>query len=81
MVWVTWSESDGNAVTKKHYEFHSDNVYYLLLYNANSGDYLCQVFSEHSPDIPEDNQTASVVLAAGQKFFHGSRFSFSEGSI
>ena len=69
MVWVMWSESDGKAVTTEHYEFQNDAVYYLLLYTTSSGNYMCQVFSTHSPDIPEDTQTASVVFAAGQKFF------------
>ena len=81
MVWVNWSESDGKAIAGKHYEFQSNGVYFLLLYHAKPGDYLCQVFSTLSPDIPEDTQTVSVVMPAGQKLFHTYTYKSNEAGL
>ena len=40
-----------------------ENLFYLLIYNATTGSYICEVFSEYSPDTPEDERVVSVVLS------------------
>ena len=68
-VWAVWSETEGKTVvTGNSSEFQSNDVYYLLLYDAAPGVYVCQVFSTHSPDIPEDTQSAYVKVTSGKAF-------------
>ena len=68
-VWVTWSTSDGETTFAADNIVKIGNIFYLPLHNAKAGNYICNVFSTYSPNIPEDTMTASVVMIEGQKCF------------
>ena len=67
-VWINWTTIDGKKIEKEHVTFENGDVFYLLLYNATAGDYMCQLFSTYSPKYIEDMQVAAVVFS-GQLIF------------
>ena len=61
-VWVNWTTSANGTLREEHVTFRKGNIFYLILNNASAGDYMCRVFSTHSPHEPEDVRIASVTM-------------------
>ena len=66
VMWVNWSTVTGKAITSRHFTWQNGSVFYLLLYNATPGEYTCRVFSNYSPQQPEDSATATVEVIPGE---------------
>ena len=63
LVWVNWTTSTGAQL---HTTSQNGDVFYLLVYNATVGDYVCHLFSAYSPKHPEDTRTATIDLGPGK---------------
>ena len=70
-VWVNWTTIGGKEIEKEHVTLRKEDVFYLLLYNATVGDYICQLFSTYSPKYVEDKQVAAVVFSGQLIFTYG----------
>ena len=51
---------NGELVTVPHNTSQNENVFYLLLYDAMPGEYMCHLFSTYSTKEPEDTAISSV---------------------
>ena len=67
-VWVNWTTIDGKKIEKEHVTLRKGDVFYLVLYNATTADYMCQLFSTYSSKYVEDKQVVAVVFS-GQLIF------------
>ena len=65
-MWSNWSTVTGKDITSRHFTWQNGSVFYLLLYNATPGEYICRVFSDYSPQQPEDSATAAVEIIPGE---------------
>ena len=63
---ANWSTVTGKAITSMHLTGQNGSMFYLLLYNATPGEYTCHVFSDYSPQQPEDSATAAVEIIPGE---------------
>ena len=61
-MWVNWTSNSGDRSTKNYVMLRKRNIFYLLVHNSTVGDYECQLYSIHSPYIPEDVKFASVLM-------------------
>ena len=59
-VWVNWTTVDSEEIRKRHVTLQKEDVFYLLLSNASTSQYLCKVFSEYSDGMPEAERTLAV---------------------
>ena len=65
-VWVNWTLSTELPITLQYTTAQNGDNFYLILYSANPGDYVCSVFSTYSLGMPEDTSTASVKNESGE---------------
>ena len=58
--------SNGKQIEVEHITSHNDDTFYLVLYKAMPGSYMCCLFSTYSLEEPEDTATASVMNESGE---------------
>ena len=58
--------NNGKQIEVDHITSRNDDTFYLVLYKAMPGNYMCLLFSTYSLGEPEDTAKASVKNGSGE---------------
>ena len=65
-MYVNWTINNGKQIEVEHITFRNDDTFYLVLYKATPGNYMCCLFSTYSLGEPEDTAISSVINGSGE---------------